>query len=236
MFEQLESVSHHNLKNEKCFLVFVFRDQIDLACDVLTLCLGSLDLGQSTSRYGTSLERALNHPKKNVKIMTLKELIKYTLNPNLIEELCLHTSLLKTIVSCIEDNDIEVAKYASDIITSIGKFEVGLNYLLLQDISKLFQTLLASNEIVRLRVYEILINIAKESEALLNSLEASHLLISLTEEFNNNDVLLLMNIMELLSRLAVTNHGYKYLETKGVLMKIFKNSDPFFYQMCEPSK
>lgn len=216
-------------------MVYVFRDQIDLACDVLTLCLGSLDLGQSTSRYGTSLERALNHPKTNVKIMTLKELIRYTLNPNLIEELCQHTGLLKTIVSCIEDDDLEIAKYASNIVTSVGKFEVGLNYLLSQEVAKAIQILLAGNEIVRLRVYEVFINISKESEALLNILEASDLLIPLIEEFNNNDVLLIMNIMELLSNLAVTNHGYKYLDAKGVLMKIFKNSDPFFYQMCEPS-
>lgn len=49
------------------------RDQVDLACEVLTICMSNLSVGETTERYTDSLIRALNHPSANVRLMALKE-------------------------------------------------------------------------------------------------------------------------------------------------------------------
>ncbi|KAF7268905.1 hypothetical protein GWI33_018007 [Rhynchophorus ferrugineus] len=59
-------------------------EQVDLACDVLSLCLSNLTLGESTNRYGNALERALIHPYSAVKLMALKEIKRSLLNEEVI--------------------------------------------------------------------------------------------------------------------------------------------------------
>lgn len=76
------------------------------------------------------------------------------------------------------------------------------------------------------------INIAKESEGHLNLLLSSGLLSRLLQDLNNNDVLLLMNVLELLSNLVTCNHGYKFLENNNILNGIFYNTDPLFESSC----
>ena len=46
--------------------------------------------------------------------------------------------------------------------------------------------------------------------------EETGLLNKLTEGLNSSDVLLQLNSIELLTELALTSHGQKYLETTGV--------------------
>lgn len=41
-----------------------------------------------------------------------------------------------------------------------------------------------------------------------------------------------MNILELLSKLVVCNHGYKFLENRQVLNQMFTNEDPLFQSTC----
>lgn len=58
------------------------------------------------------------------------------------------------------------------------------------------------------------------------------------DELNNNDILLRMNILGLLTQLGLSRHGYTFLETSGVLNKMFlmfeDSEDPITVQLCEP--
>lgn len=134
-----------------------FREQIDLACDVLTLCMNSLSLGESTSRYGTALERALHHPSSSAKLMALKEIHRTALNSETIAELSQQIPIILALVTCVGDTELSVAKYASDIIILIGKSREGLRQLLIPEVKKEFAETILISDIVRFRIYEVIL-------------------------------------------------------------------------------
>lgn len=117
--------------------------------------MSHLSLGDSTERYDVFLERALNHPFPAVKLMVLKEINRVVVNDDLLLDLCKRTSLLTLIIKCIGDEDLAVAKLASEIIAKIALIDSGIKQLLLPDTRKHFEELIVLNEVVRLRVFEV---------------------------------------------------------------------------------
>ncbi|CAG9856336.1 unnamed protein product [Phyllotreta striolata] len=213
-------------------------ENIDLACEVLTLCMTSLTIGETTNRYVVPLERALIHPYSAVKIMALKEIRRDISEENCLSELCKRKSLLNTIVRCVGDSDLSVAKKALDIVVIVGLSDIGLKTLITDDVANELREVMATNEVSRLRVYECVVLIAKESEANLDLIKSTNILKYLLDELNNNDVLLKMNIVELLTQLGSSRHGYNYLEQNGVINKLFllieDANDRLTNQYCEP--
>lgn len=131
-----------------------FREQIDLACEVLTLCLNTLSLGESTNRYNVPLERALRHPHPQVKIMALKEIQRNIASDELLVNFCRHISLLHMVIKCIGNDNLGIAKLACDIVTTIGSSEVCIKTLLTEEVKKELDDL-GKNEVVRLRIFEV---------------------------------------------------------------------------------
>lgn len=132
-----------------------FREQVDLACEVLTLCMTNLNIGETTNRYVVPLERALNHPYSGVKIMALKEIQRDISEENCLSELCKRKSLLISVIKCIGDSDLSVAKKAIDITVVVGLSDIGLRTLIMEDISNEMREVMSTNEVSRLRVYEV---------------------------------------------------------------------------------
>lgn len=128
---------------------------MELACEVLSLCMSQLTVGESTNRYEVFIERALNHPFSAVKLMALNEIDRNTATEELVIELSKRVALLGLIIKCIGDEDLGVAKKAAEIIVKIGSIEGGLKQLLLGDVVKAFHEVLEISEVVRLRVYEV---------------------------------------------------------------------------------
>lgn len=132
-----------------------YREQVDLACEVLTLCFNNLTLGESTTKYDVPLERALNHPQTTVKVMALSEIERNILREEALTDLCKRISLLACIIRCIGDEDIVVAKDALDIVSLIGKSNCGIKILISSDVLRVIREIMDINEVVRLRVYEV---------------------------------------------------------------------------------
>ncbi|XP_018572758.1 26S proteasome non-ATPase regulatory subunit 5 [Anoplophora glabripennis] len=213
-------------------------EQIDLACEVLSLCMNNLNLGESTNKYSLPLERALNHPYNAVKLMALKEIDRNVSNEESLINICKRVSLLSNIIRCIGDSDITVAKEACDIIVKLGLFSTGLKQLISNDVMTVLHEVMSISEVVRLRVYEVVVNISKDSEENFTHLSSTGLIAQIFEELDSNDVLLRMNVVELLTQLGLSRHGYNYLEHNGILSKLFgfidDNEDPTLVQICEP--
>lgn len=115
----------------------------------------NLNLGESTNRYCAHLERALKHPHVEVKTMALKELNRYTKNEEAIKDLSRRSSLFHTIIQCIADNELSVAKEAQNILVSIGQTDFGIKQFINPETTEVIQEVMATSEIVRLRIYEV---------------------------------------------------------------------------------
>ncbi|XP_067635132.1 26S proteasome non-ATPase regulatory subunit 5 isoform X2 [Eurosta solidaginis] len=74
--------------------------------------------------------------------------------------------------------------------------------------------MLSSNETIKCRVYELAVNLAKQSPSLLHQVE--FLLDCALSELDNDDVLFQVNILEILVPLSGQNHGLLYLENRQV--------------------
>ncbi|CAH1967118.1 unnamed protein product [Acanthoscelides obtectus] len=202
------------------------------------MCMNQMTLGESTMKYDTPLERALNHPFTEVKLMALKEIERNIRREEVLTDMCKKHTLLVGVVRCLGDDDVGVAKKAIDILTIVGLTASGLNAILSNQVIEPLQEVMAISEVVRLRVYELVINIAKESETNFHALESTGIINQILEELNNSDVLLRMNIVELLTHFGLTRHGYRFLESSGVLTKLFSlidvPNDLLNVQLCEP--
>ncbi|KAK4883481.1 hypothetical protein RN001_006800 [Aquatica leii] len=212
-------------------------EQVDLACEVLTLCMSNLTIGSSIGLYSTPLERAFNHPYASVKIMALKEIQRNIETTSELIKFCRQSKLMKSVIKCIADQELSVASIAKNIIFKVGVISEGMQVLVSPDMLNTIHEVMTTNEIIRLRMNELVIEISKNSLSSMNVLESSGLLLPLLQDLDNNDVLLKMNIIELLGQLVVTEHGYQYLESKGTISKIlntYDSSDVASVQICEP--
>ncbi|KAL3288064.1 hypothetical protein HHI36_002515 [Cryptolaemus montrouzieri] len=246
MKHHLQSISSNEVKStvNSLDLPLVFdclndtnTQQIDLACEVLSLCLENLNIGESATRYGMSLERSLAHPYPAVKLMILKELERNVKNDDILIDLCKRTSLLESIIKCVGCEDLGVASKSSNILVILGCSDIGIKQLTSIDLIKVFNDVQNLNEINRLRVFEIFVNISKESKVSFQNLNAAGLISPIVSDLNNNDILLRMNIIEILSQLGLSEHGFEYLESKNIfvqLSQMLKSDDLLEVQLSEP--
>lgn len=121
----------------------------------MSLCLSNLTLGESTIRYGNALERALIHPYSVVKLMALKEIKRSLLNEEVIYNICTKTELIMNIIACLKDDDLAVAKDASDIMFTLGITIPGINKITSSDILACLESTMQTNELTRLRIFEV---------------------------------------------------------------------------------
>ncbi|XP_018333905.1 26S proteasome non-ATPase regulatory subunit 5 [Agrilus planipennis] len=213
-------------------------DQINLACEVLSLCMSKLSLGESIDRYCVPLERALNHPNPSVKLMALMEIHRNALDEEIHCQLCRKQSLLESVVKCLGDDDLGVVKNASDVILLLSSTPTGIRQLTSSEMLNAIGKTMSINEVIKLRFYEVFVHIAAESDGTQRLLESTGLMSQILTDLENTDVLLRINVIEILSKLVVTEHGYKYLESQGVFQKLFQyfneGSDQLSLQLCEP--
>lgn len=87
--------------------------------------------------------------------MALNEIQRNVENEDVLVDLCKRESLLINIIGCLGDNDLGVAKQASEVIKIVGLSSVGIKQLISADILKALHEIMEVNEIVRFRVYEV---------------------------------------------------------------------------------
>lgn len=82
----------------------------------------------------------------------------------------------------------------------------------------------------------MIINISSQSGYVFNKFKSVGIISNILDELENNDVLLKLNIIELLSQLGESQHGYIFLDENGILNKIFSliSEDELTTQLCQP--
>jgi 26S proteasome non-ATPase regulatory subunit 5 len=81
------------------------------------------------------------------------------------------------------------------------------------------------NDVVRYRIYDILITYCCVSQDNLTFCEENQLINSLLAEVSTGDILVQLNALELITTLASCPHGRDYLERQGIIQKLAGNLD-----------
>lgn len=176
--------------------------------------MSNLDLTDTTKNF-LYLERSLEHSNDSVKVLGLNEIERISKQaPNQIFSQNIVIAVLKCLDNPQEKAGILAVKVLPKILPKLlGDHSIHTN----------LNRLLTCSDLIRCRVYDVCIAIAKESQD--NLQYVAYVIDRLCTDLDTNDILLKLNILEFLSDLAQTDHGWLYLANKGIFKKITEKLD-----------
>ncbi|CAH0393967.1 unnamed protein product [Bemisia tabaci] len=190
-------------------------DQINAACSALKLFLSALEPRFVLSQYGVHLMRALNHPEPNVQLLTIEQLNRSISEVDLLSSNDLE--IIKAVINCL-GKDLVVAQPCIKFLITLSHSPAGLSALFSPPILRLLESTMAISSVVQLRVFEVVVGISTFSAPSLHACHASGVFSSLFDTLKNmKDSLARFACLELLTSLALTYHGLKFLEDEGIL-------------------
>ncbi|CAK9812771.1 26S proteasome non-ATPase regulatory subunit 5 [Anthophora quadrimaculata] len=201
------------------------REVLEKVCGILERLFGILKSEEVYQRYSTEISQLIDHPCSEVKKLALHEIKCIASKPEKIHLVLSDVSLLVSIINKIEDDDLGVAQSAMSIMCIIGKNLNGLQILYTGELLRSFARLLAKNDTISFRVYEVVVDVAKSSKEGLEASVQTGFLSSLISILDNEDILLQVNALEILTELAITEDGLRYLEQRGVLRHLVQKID-----------
>ncbi|XP_051835496.1 26S proteasome non-ATPase regulatory subunit 5 [Antechinus flavipes] len=208
------------------------REQTTLCVSILERFLQAMEPVYVARNLRDELHRGLSHPDDAVVILTLSQVGRIVENSEAVTEILNSPELLKEIIYCIGAEKLSIAKTAIKSLSRISLTQVGLESLfessLLDDLKNVMQT----SDIVRYRVYELIVEIASVSPESLKYCTNSGLVTQLIRELTGDDVLVRATCIEMVTSLAYSHHGRQYLSQEGIIDQISNiivgaDSDPF---------
>lgn len=189
-----------------------------MACDILSLCLSSLDLNSEKDDNVLLIDDMIRHPNESVKLIGLTQLERLVRKE---PDQMRNPSLVAEVIRCLELRS-----------TSIGSLAVKiLNQLLPRhfdapEVSEAIESAGCTSSIAKCRVYDVVVTFSCNSAQNMRRVEK--ILERIIADLSSDDLLLQLSVMEILSQLVVKDYGLAYLEEQGLfprLMAALENID-----------
>uniref|UniRef100_A0A8P4JY65 26S proteasome non-ATPase regulatory subunit 5 n=1 Tax=Dicentrarchus labrax TaxID=13489 RepID=A0A8P4JY65_DICLA len=121
---------------------------------------------------------------------------------------------------------------AIQTLSKLSHSKPGLDKLFQSDMLKVMKDVMATSDIVRYRIYELVVEISSMSPISLGYCANSSLISQLLGELTGDDVLIRATATEMVTTLAHSQHGRQYLAQQGIMDKISNmirgaETDPF---------
>ncbi|CAM5163897.1 unnamed protein product [Eretmochelys imbricata] len=208
------------------------REQVALCVSILERFLQAVDPLYVIQNFREELQKGLFHPDDSVKLLTIAQVGRIVENSHAVREILNNPELLRQIIYCIGGEKIAVAKEAIKSLSRIAQTQDGLEALFASSFLVDLKNVMATSDVVRYRVYELIVEISSVSADSLNYCANSGLISELIEELTGDDVLVRATSIEMVTSLAYTKHGRQYLAQQGIIDKISNiiigaDSDPF---------
>lgn len=146
-------------------------------------------------------------------------------DPTACEQLSTKLEILLSCLQLVGSTDESIAGKASRLFMSIARQGDTANVLVSPPIVEEMRIVSRKNDIVRYRIYDIIVTYCCTSEEKLAFCEEKQLIHSLLEEVSIADILVQLNALELVTTLASCQHGRDYLERQGITQKLASNLD-----------
>ncbi|XP_025207928.1 uncharacterized protein LOC112603532 isoform X2 [Melanaphis sacchari] len=190
------------------------QKQIEMSCALLQKLLSVLQPNYAFNKYSVSIERSIHHPNDTVKSTILLELEKMLANDNNVD---IQVDLACTIVDCLTSNNMSVSYNAVKCLKQFQSVETLSSIPIL---SKL-QTIMAMDPKIRTRVYDILIHWAQSVDALA-MISSKGLFSNLVTDITYPDVMMQMVTIQMLIPLSITEYGFDYLNSIGIISGLYR--------------
>ncbi|CAB1318227.1 unnamed protein product, partial [Coregonus sp. 'balchen'] len=157
---------------------------------------------------------------------------RMVLNHEAVTEIRNNQDILREVIHCIRGEKMSVAKEAIRALAKLSHSKAGLDALFRSDLLKDLKDVMAASDIVRYRVYELIVGISSVSPVSLGYCANSSFISQLLGELTGDDVLVRATAIEMVTTLSHSQHGRQYLAQQGIMDKISNmitgaESDPF---------
>ncbi|XP_027882357.1 26S proteasome non-ATPase regulatory subunit 5 [Xiphophorus couchianus] len=208
------------------------REQVDLCVDILERILLALSPLHLVQNYREKLQEGLSHPNDTVKILALTQIGRVVGHPDAVAQILNNHNILRAVILCIGEEKIAVAKQAIQSLSKISHSKPGLDKLFQSDLLEVMKEVMDKNDIIRYRIYELVVEISSFSPISLGYCANSGLISQLLSELTGDDVLIRATSIEMVTTLAHSQHGRQYLAQQGIMDKISNmirgaDMDPF---------
>lgn len=188
-------------------------EQINLTCDILCICMSSLEIDQTSDiTYYSYLERCLQHSNVDVKVLGLNDIERRLGQPI---PTTFESNIVIALINCLECEETKVATIGIRVLVKLLP-----KFLTDKAIRNLLESMLSAKDLVRCRIYEISVKLSQTSAEVHSSVE--FVLETIIGDLESEDILLLLNVLDLLADVALSDHGHIYLENKGVFAKVLR--------------
>ncbi|XP_023663625.1 26S proteasome non-ATPase regulatory subunit 5 [Paramormyrops kingsleyae] len=208
------------------------REQTELCVIILGRILQALDPVHLAQNCRNELQAGLNHSDDSVKALAISQVVRIVEHTQAVTEILNSQDLLKTVIHNIGGEKISVAKEAIQALSKLTLTKVGLDALFQSSLLEHLKDVMAMNDVVRYRVYELVVDVASVSPISLGYCANASFISQLLAELTGDDVLVRATAIEMVTTLAQSQHGRQYLEQQGIMEKISNmvigaESDPF---------
>ncbi|KAM3873848.1 26S proteasome non-ATPase regulatory subunit 5-like [Diretmus argenteus] len=208
------------------------RDQVELCVDILDRILKAVSPLHLAQNFRAELQGGLAHPNETVKILALTQIGRMMEHPDAVTEILNNRGILREVIHCIGEEKIAVAKEAICSLTKLSHSKPGLDALFRSDLLKDMKDVMATSDVVRYRIYELIVDISSVSSVTLGYCANSGFISQLLGELTGDDVLIRATAIEMVTTLAHSQHCRQYLAQQGIMDKISNmirgaDTDPF---------
>ncbi|KAK2819333.1 hypothetical protein Q5P01_024894 [Channa striata] len=196
------------------------REQVELCVDILERILMAHSPLHLAQNYRGDLQAGLTHPNETVKILALTQIGRMLGDSDAVTEILNNHDILKAVISCIGEEKIAVAKQAIQSLSKLSHSKLGLDKLFQTDLLKTMKHVMAISDIIRYRIYELVVEISCVSPISLGYCANSSFISELLDELTGDDVLIRATAIEMVTTLAHCQHGRQYLAQQGIMDKI----------------
>lgn len=205
------------------------REQTTLACDILSICMTNLTIVDGVASVDSASEAAtkrhqlllqcLAHENADVRLIGLNEIERSVNQPQAFDDDSIIVAMIDGLRFESERVSVPTIKLLARILPdrlADGGDPTVRARLLATTTTHEAGISPSIAHLIKCRVYELAVTIAAQSAAALNAV--AFLLAGLVADLQKNgDILLQMNVLELMTDLAVTDQGFEYVENSGCL-------------------
>lgn len=197
------------------------EEQILLCKGILKKLLSLEKADAVITHYRDFVIEGLNHPQFEVREFCLGELERCSASINGLLALLDNVDILVYTARALSDENLTCVKLATNTLINTAKHDSGLEILFQHQIQSEFDELLTKKDVIRFRVYELMVLIQALSERAFKSSRNSGVLEKLTKELDGDDILLRLNCVELLTQLADSGkNGLMFVEESGIVTRL----------------
>lgn len=208
------------------------REQVELCVDILERILMALSPVHLAHSYRAELQGGLKHNNEAVKILALTQVGRMVEHPDAVTTVLNNNDLLCAVIQLIGEEKMSVAKQAIQSLSKLSQSKPGLDQLFHSDLLNTLKEVMAKNDVVRYRIYELVVEVSSYSPISFGYCVNSGLILQLLGELTGEDVLIRVTAAEMVTNLAQSQHGRQFLARQGIMDKISNmikgaNADPF---------